>query len=234
MSYSTSTALIPYVPPQTPMEFIHFQVKKTKKPLIDILEKLVPAFRNHWMHDDEFDTLNGDEIAEALQSEVSFTTACDKKPIVATYGCGPCIAVGGYEPTNKIAFVAHFSHAREVIECGGTIFYTISKLAKQKIEKPIQIHLRGGWKGEETSEKTVNIIKKWMACRKDIPMELASEDLFDETSLCPRKSLSIDSRTGIASTYNPTSNPNRRTVDSLSVLANGITHTIQIAYSPKS
>lgn len=88
--------------------------------------------------------LKSHKIAEALQSEAAFTTAKQKKHIVATYGCGPCVAVGGYDRINKIAFVVHFATAKEVRECGGQIFYNIARLAKKKITKPIKIHLRGG------------------------------------------------------------------------------------------
>lgn len=65
--------------------------------------------------------LDGEEIAETLQSEASFTKATDKKPIVATYGCGPCVALGGYDTVNKIAFIVHFTFSSQLKNKIGTV-----------------------------------------------------------------------------------------------------------------
>ncbi len=182
--------------------------------------------------------VNGDEIAEVLQSEAGFTIATDKKPIVATYGCTTCIAVGGYDATNKIAFVVHFAVSKEVIACGEMIFQHISKLAKKKFEKPIQIHLRGGIFGKANSERTLEAIKQWMILRKDIPMEIVSQDILDDDILdddmCFReKSLSIDSRNGTVSEYHPKRNPKHREITTLDILfavSSMIEPNIRLAY----
>lgn len=177
--------------------------------------------------------LNDEEIAETLQAEASFTIATDKKPVVATYGCGPCVALGGYDSTNKIAFIVHFSDAEEVKKSSGLIFYNIAKLVKEKITTPIQLHLRGGFEG--SSEPIIEAIKIWMKQREDLPMEIASEDI-----LCSykgsAKSLSIDSRTGKVSEYNPMKNPKSREISDsyvMSTLLNVFEPKIRLAYSPK-
>jgi hypothetical protein len=177
--------------------------------------------------------LNGEEIAETLQAEASFTIATDKKPIVATYGCGPCVALGGYDATNKIAFIVHFSNAGEVRKSGGLIFYNIAKLVKEKITTPIQLHLRGGIEGQ--SEPIIEAIKIWMKQRKDLPMEIASEDILD-SGMGFGKSLSVDSRTGEVSEYDPMSNPKSRgmsDLDAMSALMSAFEPQIKLAYSPK-
>ena len=178
--------------------------------------------------------LNGDEIAETLQSEASFTIATDKKPVVATYGCGPCVALGGYDATNKIAFIVHFSNAGEVRKSGGLIFYNISKLAKIKIESPIQLHLRGGIEGQ--SEATIEAIKMWMKQREDLPMEIASEDILDSGMCFGGKSLSVDSRNGEVTEYDPLANPRSRgmsELDAMSAMMSAFEPRIKLAYSPK-
>jgi chemotaxis receptor (MCP) glutamine deamidase CheD len=178
--------------------------------------------------------LNGDEIAEVLQSEAGFTISTDKKPIVATYGCGPCVALGGYDATNGIAFVVHFSTANEVRKCGGMIFYNISKLAKKKMESPIQLHIRGGVEGK--SEETINAIKTWMKQREDLPMEIASEDVLGSRMCNDAKSISIDSRNGTVSDYNPRANLKSRgmsDLEAMSAIMSGFMPNIKIAYTPK-
>lgn len=176
--------------------------------------------------------LDGDKIAEALQSELAITIAGDARPIVATYACVSCVAVGGYDPTNKIAFVVHFATADEVRKCGGLVFYNISKLAKTPISSPIQLHLRGGEQG--SSEATVEAIKLWMGLRRqEFPMEIASEDILTSGM---DKSLLIDSRTGEVSEYNPMLNDKRRSFSSLDfyrMMSSAYIPNITLAYSPK-
>lgn len=178
--------------------------------------------------------LNGEEIAETLQAEASFTIATDKKPIVATYGCGPCVALGGYDPTNKIAFVVHFSNAGEVKEAGGMIFYNIAKLVKEKITSPIELHLRGGIEGQ--SENIIKAIKLWMNQREDLPMKIASEDILGSGRLSGGRSLSIDSRNGTVSEYDPMDNPKSREITDavarFALISAFIPH-ISLAYTPE-
>lgn len=176
--------------------------------------------------------LNGEEVAETLLAEASFTIATDKKPIVATWGCGPCVALGGYDATNKIAFIVHFSNQEEVIKSGDLIFSNIAKLVKEKITTPIQLHLRGGI--EDESEPIIEAIKMWMKQREDLPMEIASEDVLDRGP--DSKSLSVDSRTGEVSEYNPMDNPKSRGMSDLEIISaimNARYPQIKLAYSPK-
>ncbi len=178
--------------------------------------------------------LNGDEIAEALQSEASFTIATDEKPIVATYGASFCIALGGYDVTNKLAFIVHFSNVREVTKSSGIILDSISKLAAKKIEKPIQLHLRGGVKGY--SEAMIEAIKLWMKIRSNLPMEIASEDVLNSTLGLCSQSLSIDSRNGEVAEYNPMDNSKHRDMSELDIMHarfSTINPSIKIAYYPK-
>lgn len=163
---------------------------------------------------ESYQKLDGDKITEALQSEAAFTIATDKKPIVVTYGCKPCVALGGYDETNKIAFIVHFSNLNEVRGSWRLIFYNIEKLVKTKIEKPIQLHLRGGIKGQ--SEGIIEAIKIMINQRQDLPMEIASEDILGDGF--GSKSLLIDSRNGEVSKYDPLSNAQRRDFDTSNVL----------------
>ncbi len=169
---------------------------------------------------------NGDEIAETLASEASFTIATDKKPIVATYGCRDGgVVLGGYDPTNKIAFIVNFSNENHVYNSRSLLLNNITKLVKQKITTPIQLHLRGN--GPQSMD-TISAIQLWIMRNNDLPMEIASKDI----SSGQEKSLSIDSRNGQISDYNPESNPERRELDIMASLSRSIAPTIEIVYSP--
>lgn len=177
--------------------------------------------------------LNGDEIAEVLQAQVGFTIATDKKPVLATWGCSPCVALAGYDASNKIAFLVHFSSAHEVRKSGELIFANIIKLAKEKIESPIQLHLRGGIKG--LSEAIIGAIKIWMEKSKVFTMEIASQEIL-LSGKGRGKSLAIDSRTGAVSEYNPMMNPKSKGISDLDGLVarmSAFDPKISLAYTPK-
>jgi hypothetical protein len=179
-------------------------------------------------------TLSGDEIAEVLQAQAGFTVSTDIKPVLATYGCGPCVALGGYDPTNQIAFLIHFSNAREIIASSGLILLNIRKLAKEPIVRPIQLHLRGGIK--EGSEDIIKAIKTWMR-QTCFPMEIISEDILHGESCLESKSLLIDSRNGAVSEYDPMTNPKSRDPELYDVMAakmSAFEPKITVVYAPKT
>ena len=149
--------------------------------------------------------INPYEVIEALQSEMVVSSL--KTPIVATYGCSPCIAMGGYDTVNKIAFLIHFAHADEVKTA---LPLLLSKL--KKTEKTIEIHLRGGIKG--VSEKTYEEIKKLIEV-SSISMKIVSEDILSNKGSYG-KSLMIDSRTGRVRNYK--ANHHSRTFSENSIL----------------
>ncbi len=263
---SVSTALIPYTKPMTPTEFIKSEIDKglsngSIKPLIPpqmfhsplsnliskifkarspqsdlplLIRRSKPISSCLSRASSPSTKINVEEIFETLQGEVSFTRATDKKPIVATYGCSSCIALGGYDQNNKMAFIAHFSDKEQFKKSGSLLFRNIGHLVEETITTPIQLHLRGGIKGE--SEPIIEAIKIWMKQRKDLPMEIASTDILENSTCRPNKSLLIDSRNGFVSEYNPQENSKNREIRNLDVLKiqNQIfSKTITIAYHPK-
>ncbi|NGX56824.1 MAG: hypothetical protein K1060chlam5_01070 [Candidatus Anoxychlamydiales bacterium] len=177
--------------------------------------------------------LDGDKIAEVLVSEAAFTISTDPKPVVATYGCAPCVAVGGYDPTNKIAFIVHFTNAEEVRRSSVLVFRNILKLVEKPIEAPIQLHLRGGLEG--FSEDTIAAIKMLMTGKQDLPMEIVSEYILGSDEL-NYSSLSIDSRTGDVTSYDPLSNSQYRKMSELEAMAamlRSLDGRVKLVYSPK-
>jgi hypothetical protein len=172
-------------------------------------------------------------IAEVFQSEAGFTNAVDKKPIVATFGCGPCVAVGGYDSINHVAFVVHFADANEVEKCGRRVAYNIRSLMQKPLtcETPIAIHIRGGIKGK--SERTVEGIRQWIMHTLDLPTTIASEEVLLSDRLDSSESLSIDSRSGTVCDYNPKLNPKGRKfskLDELRAISSAAFPRITIAY----
>lgn len=152
----------------------------------------------------------GSRIVDVFQSEAAFTHADDEKPIVATYGCGPCVAVGGYHAANKMAFMIHFATANEVLMCGDTIAGAMRPLIQHTLtpQAPILLHLRGGEKGR--SESTIAAIQWWMNRYNDLPMTISSKEILRYTD--EGRSLYLDARSGNYGDYNPELNPQRRII----------------------
>jgi len=130
---------------------------------------------------------------EVFESEAGFTHSKAQSPIVATSGCLSCIALGGFNPTNKTAFVVHFYNEEEVVYSADSI---LSKLDLKSFSGPIRIHLTGGIKGR--SEKIRKAIE--ISILRYIPNKIVSEDALQDCF--KSKTLSIDSRTGeVGSSY---------------------------------
>ncbi len=146
-----------------------------------------------------------DNTAEAIQSEVVFSQSDDDKPILATYGAGPCVIVAGYERSQKIGFVAHFSHAGEVEVGADLILDRLKRMLNEKSGN-FSVFLKGGIIDDPVSENTFKAIKKWVSTTNDhashIALKILSSDPLnseDEES----KSLALDTRSGAIYDYNP-------------------------------
>jgi hypothetical protein len=141
-----------------------------------------------------------------LQAEIAFTVKTAAKTILATYGCGPCVAVGGY--SEDLTFLAHFATPEQVRGAESLIFNQIATFSKGKKAK-IQLHLRGGTPESQTVEAIKMLIKKRPS---HLPrMEIASQEPSED-------SLAIDSRDGKLTGYNPLTNPDRREPDPMRTL----------------
>ncbi|MGD9153747.1 MAG: hypothetical protein PVG30_08890 [Gammaproteobacteria bacterium] len=71
-----------------------------------------------------------------LQREYAITTANSKKPILGTYGAGPCLIVAIYDSKSKTAFLAHIDSA--------TNLKSLTQILKIFNPKTSVVHLFGG------------------------------------------------------------------------------------------
>ncbi len=144
-------------------------------------------------------------FAEAFQSELVFTSAESCKPIVASYGAGPCVIMGA--AIQKVGFTAHFSHEGEVSVAWPILMDFLQRtLSKEKKKNTIDLHLRGGIKNNPTSQKIIQNIEQYAAITNSLLklfyFKICSLKLLN-TEDAPSESLSIDTRNGSLSTYDP-------------------------------
>lgn len=181
---------------------------------------------------------DGKLIAEAQMDEMVITHSGDAKPIVGTDGLGPCIALGGYDPNNKVAFIVHFSRP-ENLSSKDLILNQIKSLLVNPVKEAVKIYIVGGFRsgplgpfGLPNSQIRLRLeLKKWIA-EWNLPIEIVSDTATPTFEEMLRKgyrgkTLSIDSRNGGIGTYNPNLNPY-----ALPTKALDEQHEIKIVYRP--
>ncbi|MBX9924060.1 MAG: hypothetical protein K2Y01_08110 [Rhabdochlamydiaceae bacterium] len=142
-------------------------------------------------------------FVEVFQAEMAFSSAYDAKPILASYGAGPCIIMAGYNSKFKAGFIAHFSCYQEVI-CS---YRKITQIIKKYFgtgNTNISLFLSGGIKGCVTSENIFRTIKSLysLCVEPNLSFSFKSNNpLHSETE--DSKSLALDTRSGEISTYDP-------------------------------
>ena len=153
-------------------------------------------------------TPNENLIAEAFQAEVVFSHANDDKPILASYGAGPCVIACGYEPNHRVGFMAHFSHNGEVSNGTLIIVSHLHKILRGKSGK-FHLNLRGGIPTNPNSKKILSAIEKLVQWAKSSPFKISFEvhsikTLGGETD--NSESLALDTRNGMMAEYDPLKN----------------------------
>jgi hypothetical protein len=153
-----------------------------------------------------------DTIAECGVNEAVFTHAEDSKPIAATDSLATCVGIAGCDSERQMGFVTHIATDEEFEASKEMLIDRIKVMAKTPIEKPIEIHLRGGIRA--ISEPLVAAIKKWVECGAEngCPMKIVSEvvltkRLMDESGKPHSMSISLDTRTAAVSDYDSEANP---------------------------
>ncbi|MBA3815368.1 MAG: hypothetical protein H0X29_02395 [Parachlamydiaceae bacterium] len=126
--------------------------------------------------------------------EAGFTSAYEKLPIIANMTHPLVVTMGGFDSTNKIAFIASFIFPKDVEFYKDFFVRTYTEMAKEPRVNPIQIHLMSGV--NEISKSTVVFIKRWLG-ECEIPMQIVSE--CDLPNYTEETGFTIDSRSGTTS-----------------------------------
>lgn len=130
--------------------------------------------------------------------------------MLATYGIGPCVALLGWSPKDKVGFMAHYDNGIEMGGSFGGLLYWISEsIPKLPADFDIRI-LQGDWPDQDLVRK----VKSRLNIRPDISMKVIEEDIGGVMS----KNIALDTRTGETYGYNPMNNPNKRNLTELDKL----------------
>jgi hypothetical protein len=126
------------------------------------------------------------EAEGILQHEMGFTDAKSERPVLATFGAGPCIAIAVYNPETRTASLAHIDALTE-LPSTDALFYQLSKDSDATLE----VHLAGGM--EMSREQVTELIRR-IQIKPNVAVK--SANIIPEDGGFGGKSLAIDSRTG--------------------------------------
>ncbi len=158
-----------------------------------------------------------DEVVEVAMREQAVTKATDDKPVLATYGIGPCIALVGYDPVNKIGFLTHYTNATELKHSFTSLLCALNR-AGCNYGFDVRIVCNDSF----SSEKEIDLLRNLVEHRNLHGMRMVEEDLEPSGEIS--KSIALDTRTGEVFSYNPLEDPDREPyaeLDGLRMLAPG-------------
>jgi Protein N-terminal asparagine amidohydrolase len=124
------------------------------------------------------------EARGVAQNELVIANADSQKPILGTFGAGPCVAIAVYNPTTHSAMLAHIDGLTEI----SSLKKHLDIIAKNSSE-PLQVHLAGG---QEESKKMCAEIIEMLNKRGDNTIKSSKLIPFGGSG----ESLAIDARTG--------------------------------------
>ena len=144
-------------------------------------------------------------VAEVFQKQQAVTRANCNKPVLATFGIGPCISIVGYEPISMIGFLTHYDSLTEIKESFTNLLIALYK-AGAKEENEFQVRLVSNF--NSINKADLELIKILLKHGTAFKMKLIEEDTRpSETDLC--KSIALDTRSGEVYSYDPSKNPFR-------------------------
>jgi hypothetical protein len=146
-----------------------------------------------------------DTVIEIFQSEIAFASPSSPKPVLASYGAGPCVIIGGYDKVHKIGFIAHFSHEGEVFIGALAIREKLQKMLAGR-KGDFEVVLKGGITSDSLSQRTIvqvtSFLERFRETKLGFSLNLVSTD-FLESHDDASKSLCIDTRNGTIREYDP-------------------------------
>ncbi|MDP3639732.1 MAG: hypothetical protein Q8R53_00830 [Nanoarchaeota archaeon] len=171
---------------------------------------------------------NMDDVVDVSMNQQAVTRATDAKPVLATFGLGPCVSLVGYEPSEKVGFLTHYSASTEVNNSFPNLLATLYRIGLSH-DGPTRFEVRlvGGW---EREDKLIQELKTRVRHGTMFNMEIVEEDTgYVEEG----RSVALDTRTGELFSYSPKNNPHTKIPDELEIMEMLIPCPADLVYSPR-
>lgn len=169
-----------------------------------------------------------DGVVDVSMNQQAVTRATDAKPVLATFGLGPCVALVGYEPSAKVGFLTHYSASTEVAQSFPNLLATLYRIGLSH-EAPTRFDVRlvGGW---DNADKLIGELKTRVRHGTSFNMKILEEDTG---YVADGRSVALDTRTGELFSYNPQKNPNTKIPNELEQMQMLIPRPADLVYEPR-
>ena len=144
---------------------------------------------------------------QAFMGEAVFGASDDDKPVLATDGLRTCIGFAGWDPEEKIGFLAHFAGPKQVDGFYSEGVKRLLALSK-KTNRVFECALIGGYERAAYSREIVEKIKAGLDSVPNTEFRIIHEE--PPTPKYVLKSLSLDLRDGKFGSYNSEEDPEPR------------------------
>ncbi len=123
--------------------------------------------------------------------EATISSAESQRPVIGSFGMGPCVAMAGYDPAQKVGFISHNGTGDYLEVLHDLVLEELRKKSKSELE--MDVYIIGGMVGsDELASKLRNFAKRKFNPR--IINEDLALDVSDWTYL--GKSFLLDVRDG--------------------------------------
>ncbi|MBS3094875.1 hypothetical protein J4474_04370 [Candidatus Pacearchaeota archaeon] len=137
-------------------------------------------------------TKNFEKVVEVSLREFAITSSLDSKPILATYGIGPCVSFSGWSPRHKIGFMTHYDARTRMADSFGNLLSNLSEILQGESTQ-FKVRIIGGYAISE-SYNIISFLESRLGSRKDLAMTLVEKDIFGDR--VESKSVALDTKTG--------------------------------------
>lgn len=145
-------------------------------------------------------------ITVIYSCEQGITNASDGKPVLATFGVGPCVSVVGYDPNKKVGFLTHYDFFTNVEKSLESLFCNIPQDGYFNFE----LTILGGTRFSVEMYNSVKSGLKKLPNQQYITLTVSEEDVFGDnydahlsTRNTNPRSICLDTRTGDKFVYKP-------------------------------
>ncbi len=168
------------------------------------------------------------DVVEVSMNQQAVTRATDAKPVLATFGLGPCVALVGYEPSAKVGFLTHYSASTEVAGSFPNLLAILYRIGlSHETPTRFEVRLVGGW---EKEDGLIRELKTRVRHGTSFNMKIVEEDTG---CVDDGRSVALDTRTGELFSYNPMNNPNTKMPDELEQMRMSIPRPADLVYNPR-
>lgn len=142
-----------------------------------------------------------DLVSLIFPGEQGITRADSIKPILATFGLGPCISVSGYDKERSVGFLTHYHSLVEILE---SMQQVVNAMPIQELQ--FDVSIIGSDSFTVSMYKEIKFVLEQLS-QGLMKFKVTEEDVLDSV----KRSVALDTRTGERFVFDPKKHDGLRT-----------------------